>query len=93
MERADWLEAGFDPAQARFLMVTAITHHRFDSPAWGEHEVRKLQAELTEIDGSAAQAIVSLRRFAVDGVDHPAGWNGPVPRSAPRWGQEGQEAA
>lgn len=36
MERADWLEAGFDAAQARFLMMTAITHHRFTSPAWGE---------------------------------------------------------
>jgi hypothetical protein len=54
MERADWLEAGFDSAQARFLMMTAITHHRFDSPAWGEYEVRKLHAELTEIDGCAA---------------------------------------
>jgi hypothetical protein len=57
MERADWLEAGFDSAQARFLMMTAITHHRFNSPAWGEHEVRKLHAELTEIGVSAAQAI------------------------------------
>ncbi len=33
MECADWLESGFDSAQARFLMVTAITHHRFSSPA------------------------------------------------------------
>ena len=33
MECADWLEGGFDSAQARFLMVTAITHHRFSSPA------------------------------------------------------------
>jgi hypothetical protein len=62
MERADWLEAGFDPAQARFLMMTAITHHRFNSPAWGEHEVMKLHAELTEIGVSAAQAIASGRR-------------------------------
>jgi hypothetical protein len=54
MERADWLEAGFDPAQARFLMITAITHHRINSPAWGEYEVRKLYAELTEIDVSTA---------------------------------------
>jgi hypothetical protein len=54
MERADWLEGGFDSAQARFLMVTAITHHRFSSPAWGEHEVRKLHAELAEIEASAA---------------------------------------
>ena len=34
MERADWLEGGFDSAQARFLMLTAITHHRFRSLAW-----------------------------------------------------------
>jgi hypothetical protein len=36
MERTDWLDAGFDSAQARFLMVTAITHHRFNSQIWGE---------------------------------------------------------
>jgi hypothetical protein len=88
MERADWLEAGFDSAQARFLMMTAITHHRLNSPAWGEHEVRKLHAELTEIDVSAAQAIVSRRGFAVDRGGHPAGQHGLVRRPAPRWGQE-----
>jgi len=37
-------------------MVTAITHHQFSSPIWGEHEVRKLQAELAEIDLLAARA-------------------------------------
>jgi hypothetical protein len=42
MERTDWLDEGFDAAQAQFLMVTAITHHRFSSPLWGEEEVRKL---------------------------------------------------
>jgi hypothetical protein len=52
MERTDWLDAGFDPAQARFLMVTAITHHRFSSQTWGEPEVRKLYAELAEIEVS-----------------------------------------
>ena len=35
MERTDWLNAGLDSADARFLMLTAITHHRFTSPAWG----------------------------------------------------------
>jgi hypothetical protein len=49
VERIDWLGEGFDPAQARFLMLTAITHHNFSSPLWGEEEVRKLQAELGEI--------------------------------------------
>ncbi len=61
MERADWLEGGFDSAQARFLMVTAITHHRFSSPAWGEHEIRRLHAELTEIDVSAARVLAPRR--------------------------------
>jgi hypothetical protein len=38
-------------------MLTAITHHKFSSPAWGEHEVRKLHAELAELDLLAAQAV------------------------------------
>jgi hypothetical protein len=61
MERADWLEGGLDSAQARFLMMTAITHHRFSSPAWGEHEIRRLHAELTEIDASAARVLTPGR--------------------------------
>lgn len=64
MERADWLQHGFDPAQARFLMVTAITHHRFSSPAWGEGEVRKLHAELAEIDSAATEAASGDSRAA-----------------------------
>jgi hypothetical protein len=56
MEQTDWIHQGFDPAQAQFLMVTAITHHRFSSPIWGEHEVRKLYAELAEIAASVSQA-------------------------------------
>jgi hypothetical protein len=55
MERTDWLDEGFDSAQARFLLVTAITHHRFNSPIWGEHEVRKLHEELAEIDSAALE--------------------------------------
>jgi hypothetical protein len=61
MERADWLDGGFDSAQARFLMMTAITHHRFSSRVWGEHEVRRLYAELTEIDVSASQVLAPRR--------------------------------
>jgi hypothetical protein len=34
MERTDWLDKGFDASDARFLMVTAISHHRFRSPIW-----------------------------------------------------------
>jgi hypothetical protein len=55
VERTDWLDEGFDSAQAQFLMVTAITHHRVSSPLWGEDEVRKLQAELADIALAAAQ--------------------------------------
>jgi hypothetical protein len=57
MEQTDWIHQGFDASQARFLMVTAITHHRFSSPIWGEHEVRKLHGELAEIESSAAQVL------------------------------------
>ncbi len=57
MERTDWLDGGFDSVEARFLMVTAITHHRFSSPIWGEDEVRKLHAELSEIEMLASRAM------------------------------------
>ena len=58
MERTDWLDGGFDSVEARFLMVTAITHHRFSSRIWGEDEVRKLHAELAEIELLAHRAVV-----------------------------------
>ena len=58
MERTDWLDEGLDSADARFLMLTAITHHQFSSPIWGEHEVRKLHAELAELDMLATWAVV-----------------------------------
>jgi hypothetical protein len=57
MERADWLEERVNSADARFLMVTAITHHRFSSPMWGAREVRKLQAELADIAKHAAEVL------------------------------------
>jgi hypothetical protein len=57
MERADWLDDRVDSADARFLMVTAITHHRFNSPIWGAREVRKLQAELAEIARHASDVL------------------------------------
>ena len=56
-ERADWLDGCVDSADARFLMVTAITHHRFSSPIWGAREVRKLQAALAEITNDAAEIL------------------------------------
>ena len=69
MECTDWINAGLDSASARFLMVTAITHHQFSSPVWDEHEIRKLHAELAEIDALATRAIAdhdaakSVRRW------------------------------
>ena len=59
MEHADWLHAGFDAAQARFLMLTAITHHRFGSQAWGADAVRSLHAELGEIEAAALHVVAS----------------------------------
>ena len=59
MERADWLQAGFDATEARFLMLTAITHHRFGSRAWGDDAVRSLYAELGEIEAAAHAHTVS----------------------------------
>ena len=61
MERTDWLNEGFDASDARFLMVTAISHHRFRSPMWGEEEILKLHAELAEID-RAAEPVVTADR-------------------------------
>jgi hypothetical protein len=57
MERTDWLDVGFTPADARFLMATAITHHRVSSPIWGEREVRKLHAELADIQRLGARIV------------------------------------
>jgi hypothetical protein len=61
MERTDWLDDGLNSAEARFLMLTAITHHQFSSPIWGEHEVRKLHAELAEIELLVSQAAAEDR--------------------------------
>jgi hypothetical protein len=81
MERADWLEGGFDSAQALFLMLTAITHHRFWSRAWGGREIRRPYAELTEIDVSVARLLESRRG--------PSAW---IRRPAERSWREAQEA-
>jgi hypothetical protein len=67
MERTDWLDEGLSAADARFLMLTAITHHKFSSPAWGEHEVRKLHGELTELDRLITQAARESVRVSTTG--------------------------
>jgi hypothetical protein len=75
MERTDWLDEGLSSADARFLMLTAITHHRFSSPAWGEHEVRKLHAELAELDRQVmppGRVDTRQRRKPVRGI--PVSW-------------------
>jgi hypothetical protein len=77
MERADWLDGRVDPADARFLMVTAITHHRFSAPIWGAREVRKLHAEITEI---ARRATEVLHEHQAAGTKKPR-----KPRPAPRF--------
>lgn len=47
-------------------MMTAITHHEFSSPTWGEHEVRKLPAELAELLAGSGQVFGHL--VVVDGL-------------------------
>jgi len=74
MERADWLDERVNSADARFLMVTAITHHKFSSPIWGAREVRKLQAELAEITKHAAEIL----------HEHQATTK-KKPRTSPQW--------
>jgi hypothetical protein len=78
MERTDWLDEGLSSADARFLMMTAITHHKFSSPGWGVHEVRKLHAELAELDQMVTQAAVN----AGAGMKSAHVFN--VPRVGPR---------
>jgi hypothetical protein len=80
MERTDWLDAGIDGSQARFLMLTAITHHNFGSPAWGEGRVRQLYAELTAIDAAAAQ-VIPVDRSSSRGRSLPASRTFPAARS------------
>jgi hypothetical protein len=77
MERTDWLDGGFDAVEARFLMATAITHHQFSSPIWGEDEVRKLHAELAEIELLASRAVIDHDAAAVR-----RGWASAQPRRA-----------
>ena len=88
MERADWLDERVSSADARFLMVTAITHHRFSSPIWGAREVRKLQAELAEITRRAAEVLHEHQAAAKEA--RPARKPQPGPRfrgvfGAPAW--------
>jgi hypothetical protein len=85
MERADWLDGRVNSADARFLMVTAITHHKFSSPIWGAREVRKLHAELAEIARHAAEILKEHQASA-----KPAKQPRPAPRyrgifGAPAW--------
>jgi hypothetical protein len=61
MEHTDWLDRGTDAAEARFLMIAAITHHRFNSALWDAPAVRRLEAELAELDDMAEQIVAELQ--------------------------------
>jgi hypothetical protein len=76
MERADWLDDRVNSADARFLMVTAITHHRFGAPIWGAREVRKLQAELAEITKHAAEILHEHQATAKKQKASSSPWRG-----------------
>ena len=101
MERADWLEEQVDAADARFLMVTAITHHRFSSPIWGAREVRKLHAELAEIAKHASEVLKEHQAAARSRKAEEAAPDFEVPRRLRRprlvrrlvWGGEGRSAS
>jgi hypothetical protein len=87
MEHTDWINQGFDAGQARFLMVTAITHHRFSSPIWGEHEVRKLHDELAEIEVAAARVVatqLARRRLIRPSIRRASRWSSRRARSSRR---------
>jgi hypothetical protein len=90
MERADWLDEKVDAADARFLMVTAITHHRFSAPIWGAREVRKLQAELAEIAKHASEVLKEHQAAGKSKKKNKKKKPGPDPRyrgifGAPAW--------
>ncbi len=65
MERTDWITRGYSPSQARFLMATEITHHRFHSELWGEQGVQDLLDELLEIDRTAIKVVREYLENAV----------------------------
>src|ERR1700720_1513209 len=85
MERTDWLDEGLSSAEACFLMLTAITHHKFSSPAWGEHEVRKLHAKLAELDrlDNEAPAKARAARPTPPAHDHRPGASGTATAAPP----------
>jgi hypothetical protein len=60
MEHPDWMNAGLDSASARFLMLTATTHHRFSSPA-PARELALAYHQRREHEGGNAQLETSLR--------------------------------
>ena len=94
-ERADWLDERVDAADARFLMVTAITHHRFSSPIWGAREVRKLQAELAEITKHAAEILREHQRTVKPRRGPSPQWKGVMAalHGKPKWQWRGVMAA
>jgi hypothetical protein len=72
VEHTDWLTAGFDSTEARFLMLTAITHHRFGSRIWGARAVARLHAELAEIEAALKRELLRPIPFGRPPVIGPA---------------------
>ena len=67
------LRGGFNLAPSTFVETQKLSSYLvnsttsasvllFSSPIWGEHEVRKLHADLVELDWLATQAAASHRR-------------------------------
>ena len=61
VQRSERLDGRLNSTQARFLLMTAITHHQVSSSIWGADEVRKLHLELAEIEQSALRWLTGLR--------------------------------
>jgi hypothetical protein len=62
MKRTDWLEQGLKPAEARFPMLTAITHHEFSSPIWGI--IASWWARLGACRADASAPVGDRRRYS-----------------------------
>jgi hypothetical protein len=70
MEHADWIQ-GFDAAQARFLMVTAITHHRFSSPVRESARSQNLLTTARNITGPAGDLRGDIGRAVLANLHGP----------------------
>jgi hypothetical protein len=70
MECTDWLDAGSDAAQARPVMVTAITHHEFGSCLREDKQVVLVFAVRELAD--PLPALAGLPELVISGLDEGA---------------------